>query len=142
MYDVRGLTGVGSLLFEHELHELNELGTMREQLMIGDWVYNTHNRQNEQVQEIGSGLVMLDYNDLYEFDEIRPIHLTQQIMEKNFPDYETGYTIGWWPNDDSTFHVEWQEDLEGNQVILKHVMYVHELQHLLRMVKCNKEIEL
>ena len=24
MEDVRGLTGVGSLLFEHELHELNE----------------------------------------------------------------------------------------------------------------------
>ena len=29
MEDVRGLTGVGSLLFEHELHELNEfIGTM------------------------------------------------------------------------------------------------------------------
>ena len=115
---------------------------MREQLMIGDWVYNTHNRQYEQVEEIGSGLVMLDYNDLYEFDEIRPIHLTQQIMEKNFPDYEPGYTIGWWPNDDSSFHIEWQEDLEGNQVILMHVMYVHELQHILRMVKCDKKIEL
>ena len=25
MEDVRGLTGVGSLVFEHELHELNEL---------------------------------------------------------------------------------------------------------------------
>ena len=36
----------------------------REELMIGDWVYNTHNRKPEQVYEIGSGLVMLDYNDL------------------------------------------------------------------------------
>jgi hypothetical protein len=115
---------------------------MREQLMIGDWVYNTHNRQYEQVEEIGSGLIMLAYNDLYELDEIRPIHLTNEIMEKNFPDYEPGYTIGWWPNDDSSFHVEWQEDLEGNQVILMHVMYVHELQHILRMVKCDKKIEL
>ena len=37
--------------------------------MLGDYVYNTHNKQAEQVQEIGSGLVMLDHNDLYEYDE-------------------------------------------------------------------------
>ena len=50
----------------------------KEELMIGDWVYNTHNQQAEQVQEIGSGLVMLDYNDLYEYDEIEPIPLTEE----------------------------------------------------------------
>ena len=115
---------------------------IEKELMIGDWVYNTQNQQNEQVQQISDGYIMLDYNDLYDSDQIRPIHLTKEIMEKNFPEYEPGYTIGWWPNDDSTFHVEWQEDLEGNQVILMHVMYVHELQHLLRIVKCDKQITL
>jgi len=54
----------------------------KEELMIGDWVYNTHNRQNEQVAEIGSGLVMLEYNDLYEYDEIEPILLTSELLEK------------------------------------------------------------
>ena len=53
------------------------------ELMIGDWVYNTHNRQNEQVAEIGSGLVMLAYNDLYEYNEIEPIPLTDAILKAN-----------------------------------------------------------
>ena len=54
-----------------------------EELMIGDWVYNTHNRQRERVAEIGSGLVMLDYNDLYEYDEIEPIPITGEILVQN-----------------------------------------------------------
>lgn len=53
------------------------------ELMLGDWVYNTHSRQNERVEEIGSGLVMLAYNDLYEYDEIEPIPLTPEILERN-----------------------------------------------------------
>ena len=55
----------------------------KEELMIGDWVYNTHNSQYEKVYEIGSGLVMLDYNDLYEYDEIEPIPLKRIHLTKN-----------------------------------------------------------
>ena len=36
MEDVRGLTGVGSLLFEHELNELNEL-TFRDDSTLTYW---------------------------------------------------------------------------------------------------------
>lgn len=39
------------------------------ELMIGDWVYNTYNRQPEQVCEIREHMVMLAYNDLYDYDE-------------------------------------------------------------------------
>ena len=52
-------------------------------IMIGDWVYNAHNRKNEMVQEIREKFVMLDYNDLYECDEIEPIPLTSEILVRN-----------------------------------------------------------
>ena len=108
--------------------------------MIGDWVLDGYG-EPQRIMAIMPNSVMLE-RFRQTLQQIRPIHLSSAIMEKNFPDYEPGYTIGWWPNDDSTYHVEWQQDLEGNEAILMHVMYVHELQHLLRMVKCNKEIEL
>ena len=63
------------------------------ELMIDDWVYNTHNRQNEQVAEIGSSLVMLAYNDLYEYDEIEPIPLTDAILKVNGFNREGGGMI-------------------------------------------------
>ena len=69
----------------------------KEELMIGDWVYNTHNCKAEQVQEIRERMVMLDYNDLYEYDEIEPIPLTAEILEqcgfttKDEPGHWTGY---------------------------------------------------
>ena len=115
------------------------------ELMISDWVHSTRYNVDAKIIDVNHDSVWLEVNGqwLRHLEEdVEPIKLTNEIMEKNFPDYEPGYTIGWWPNGDSSFHVEWQEDLEGNQVILKHVMYVHELQHILRMVKCEKEIEL
>jgi hypothetical protein len=64
-----------------------------EELMIGDWVFNTHNRKPEQVQEIGSALVMLDYNDLYEYDEIEPIPLTVWRAYDAEPDPGISWTL-------------------------------------------------
>ena len=54
-----------------------------EELMIGDWVMNTHNQKPEQVREIRERMVMLDYNDLYDYDEIEPIPLNDEILQKN-----------------------------------------------------------
>ena len=55
----------------------------KEELMIGDWVYNTHNRKPEQVCEVREHMVMLDYNDLYDYDEIEPIPLASELLEQN-----------------------------------------------------------
>lgn len=129
-------------------------------LMISDWVYNTHNRQNEQVAEIGSGLVMLAYNDLYEYDEIEPIPLTQEILEKN------GFV--YWKNSDA--FIVYAEESYSNQTVevtlfnvesefrniqlhiceskypqetMLHLMecnYVHQLQHVFRSCGIEKEI--
>lgn len=70
-----------------------------------------------------------------------PIPLTEDLMAKNFPDYDSGYQIGWWLNEDKqSFQVEWQDD--NAEVILKKVKYVHELQHLLNLLGIHKEITL
>ena len=129
-------------------------------LMIRDWVYNTHNRQNEQVAEIGSGLVMLAYNDLYEFDEIEPIPLTKEILEKNefkksnFLHVDGQYQWMWWENTFISVTL-WCRELNNDTkdgMMLKieaptitlciKVNYVHELQHALRLCGIEKEIEL
>ncbi|MBR6605803.1 MAG: hypothetical protein IKK92_08055 [Prevotella sp.] len=90
------------------------------ELMISDWVHSTRYNVDAKIIDVNHDSVWLEVNGqwLRHLEEdVEPIKLTNEIMEKNFPDYEPGYTIGWWPNDDSSFHVEWQEDLEGKQVI-------------------------
>jgi hypothetical protein len=115
-------------------------------LMIGDWVYNTHNKQNEQVQEIGSGLVMLNYNDLYEYDEIEPIPLTTEILEKNgFIKSEEdpilmggiGCAIiyGGYKRLDEDKFLSYGDNMYP-------IRYVHQLQHALRLCGIKKQIEL
>lgn len=114
---------------------------MKAELMIGDWVYNTHNRQNEQVAEIGSGLVMLAYNDLYEYDEIEPIPLTPDILEKN------GFSENY--REDDLSYAQSCGDVIGIHILGKggimdemYFKYVHQLQHALRLCGIEKEIKL
>lgn len=132
------------------------------ELMIGDWVYNTHNKQNEQVEEVGSNCVMLAYNDLYAFDEIEPIPLTPEILEKNgftggkYKDYcgfvfylsadgfrEIGLTMSYKDN------ILWCEKIKtnypnsfGDKYSIHHLDYVHQLQHAMRLCGIEKEIVL
>ena len=120
-----------------------------EELMIDDWVYNTHNRQNEQVAEIGSGLVMLAYNDLYEYDEIEPIPLTDAILKTNGFNREGGASY-WHEGDRDACILYWSEDKKqlvigspcDDCMVKMNVRYVHELQHAFRLAGIDKEIKL
>lgn len=117
----------------------------RNSLMIGDWVYNTHNSQPEQVCEIGSGLVMLNYNDLYEYDEIEPIPLTDEILRNNgFEYFHKNYAsisrehpfmlrLDKWP-DENGFGGVW------TICDIIDIRYVHQLQHALRLCGIDKEL--
>lgn len=69
-----------------------------------------------------------------------PIEITDEIMKKNFPEFEPGYEIGWWSNANGTYQVEWNDD--EHKIILNEVHYVHEIQHLLKMVGRDKEFVL
>ena len=124
------------------------------ELMIGDWVYNTHNDQPEQVYEIGSGLVMLDYNDLYEYDEIEPIMLTEAILKANgFTSEVVVETIHFVSEDRRLILQNDTKYLNSNREWYIHIdsvamssigsaefTYVHELQHILRLFGFDKEI--
>lgn len=118
----------------------------KEELMIGDWVYNTHNRQNEQVAEIGSGLVMLAYNDLYEYDEIEPIPLTDAILKANgFEYHHKNFAALSHVHPFQLEMVEWpDENGIGLWMIggLFKIRYVHELQHAMKLCDIDKEIKL
>lgn len=121
-------------------------------LMIGDWVYNTHNRKAEQVAEIGSGLVMLDYNDLCEYDEIEPIPLTQAALAANFgKKNNTGlygisddyYDFDIYEINDGTYLARYHNcemsSIPDEQVL---VCYVHQLQHFMRHCLIEEDIRL
>lgn len=134
------------------------------ELVIGDWVYNVHNKKPEQVQEIREELIMLEYNDLYDYDEIEPIPLTAEILEKNgFIYYNYGHNYyGWKIDDDERFVIEksyknlYQIDGDNSFHIgivsddresyfldtFCTISYVHELQHALRLCGIDKEIVL
>ena len=119
----------------------------KEDLMVGDLVYNTHNRKAEQVAEIGSGLVMLDYNDLYEYEEIEPIPLTAEILAQNgfsksrlmgeqrHFTYYLGPSLSMLAIYDADFSVHIGDGA-------RYVKNVHQLQHILKVCGIKKEIKI
>lgn len=118
--------------------EQNEL----KRLMVGDWVYNTHNRQNEQVQEVFCISVMLDYNDIYNSSEIEPIRLHPSTLKKigfaNTEFYSEMLIDGWQIQCDGLHLKAHNMDCSIN---IK-CEYVHQLQQALRLCGIEKEIKL
>ena len=121
----------------------------KEELMVGDWVYNTHNRQNERVAEIGTGLVMLDCNDLYEYDEIEPIRINDDILSLNGWE-RTGGASHRIYGDYNAVIFHWNEnrkeiiiDKNGDRhyMLKLDLLYVHELQHALRICGIDTKIK-
>ena len=117
---------------------------IKEELMVGDWVMNTHNRKPEQVCEIREHMVMLDYNDLYDYDEIEPIPLTDAILKANGFDYHHKNFAAL--SYEHPFQLEMMEWPDENGIglwmvrgLLK-IRYVHELQHALRLCGVDKEL--
>ena len=119
-------------------------------LMIGDWVYNTHNKQPEQVCEIREHMVMLDYNDLYDYDEIEPIPMSAEILEQNglekkdhrYGIYDDNFDFEIYEYNDGTWLVSYhccEMSLPDEQML---ICYVHQLQHFVRHCGIEKEIEL
>ena len=104
------------------------------ELMIGDWVAQPVNDEPCKVVSLMSD-IELDDGGFYE--EVEPIPLTTEILEKNFPTIEDG--------------VAWEETEEGDLFFIrveydKHIKGifndVHELQHALRLAGIDKEINL
>lgn len=139
-----------------------------EELMVKDWVRNDLG-ETQQVVELREEGVMLYYNDIYPYDDIQPIPLTPEILEKNgFHETESNKyfpTPRWvFIQDGSrdgviieiTFY---QKSVNGVNVLTKvntqsskdggvnklhscDIETIHELQHALRLCGIEKEITL
>ena len=137
-------------------------------LMIGDWVLKDMNYSEDDPMytkldyrpyQIMSGEdidLACETNCIGDADVYQPIPLTAEILEKNgFKRHITApcgyyhapaidmYDVLFHASEDSyedTWHTEVFTDHNDNNFVLYNLCYVHELQHLLKLVGINKEI--
>lgn len=125
-------------------------------LMVGDLLYAIDEEGNRHVCKANN--IEVDYVndddnycvDFYGTDydpewpdvtfDVEPIPLTEEFFEKNFPEDEEGYEIGWWKNEYGSYHVEVFKGENG--LVNKHLAYVHQMQHALKVVEIEKEVVL
>jgi len=131
-----------------------------EDLMIGDLVL--YNGTHQQILEI-SGIddeVYLETDELVHQSEIQPITLTPEVLEKNgflankqvypYPYYEyevkeIKVKVGFaFPQENRTSYKEPWVCVDTECIYIEHLpcMFVHQLQHVLRLCGIEKEIEL
>ena len=124
------------------------------ELMIGDYVRTIHSQKIVMVREIKQSCIYTEDN-AYEYNEIEPIPLTTEILEKNgwvynnedekfFPQTWVGGGLMLKGADDCGYRIVVtsdydDEDTNDTPFI---ILYVHELQHALRLRNIDKTIEL
>jgi hypothetical protein len=130
------------------------------ELMIGDWLYRPD--CYDQVKEIRhTGVIGIDnLRGLIAFSELEPIPLTPEILKKNgfvankhvypYPYYEyineeDKLKIGFaFPQGNRTSYKESWVYIDSERVFVEHLpcVFVHKLQHALKLCGIEKEIEL
>lgn len=129
-------------------------------LMIGDWVFSKHHKKNIQITpydffthgHLPSGKQYFSNDpELVSGRDLEPIPITLEIMEKNFEsernifgykDYKLNqiYTL---ENRGETFSlVRKLNDFLSSTFWICNILYVHELQHALKMCRIKKEMVL
>ena len=123
------------------------------ELMIGDWVKSLkedHSGEYGQVIDIDHhDTVLLEYqcvNYYTDVEHIEPIPLTTEILEKNgFTRYGQVYAnLQQWVGKFGDKRKSFVQDIRTGELGMNDVWinYVHELQHVLKLCKIEKEIEL
>ena len=123
------------------------------QLMIGDILKTVFNQKIVKVKEIKQSCIYTENNG-YDYNEIEPIPLTAEILEKNGFVYreaeETCATEAFhlWILVGSIFALDddsWWRSVKDGELHVEFggfpLKYVHELQHALRLCGIDKEIE-
>lgn len=114
-------------------------------LMIGDWVYRPD--CYSKVKEIReNGIIGLDHlRGIISFEELKPIPLTPEILEKNGFVYDSEDKLfeDIYPRI-SMLYAQYRLVENGgiNYGEMSEIKYVHQLQHALRLCGIDKEIEL
>lgn len=120
-----------------------------EELQINDWV--EYNGLNQKVKEI-SGLdneVYLTIDECIDCTQVNPILITAEILEKN--EWMCFNTYHKYSHPKAPFNIRQQKDGgytievdadEYGSAMFLFILYVHQLQHCLKLVGIEKEIEL
>jgi len=127
-----------------------------EELMIGDWVHCPQlvdkveeDDGNCQVKQLHvANLDVYSFKEL-KYDEIEPIPITPEILEKNgferFPSSkiisysDCDITLDYDGNEHVWYFSACNDDVDISIITIS---YVHELQHALRLCKIDKDIKL
>lgn len=121
------------------------------ELMIGDWVYifgNPKKIEGIRLFKNGDKIVYYDGDNGNFIENVTPILLTEEILEKNgfkkiVSDYgRVYYELGLneYNNKLLLCNNSAVIDFEGNDIYLCDCEYVHELRHILKSCKIEKEI--
>ncbi len=128
-------------------------------LMIGDYFRTKFAQKVVKVKEIKQSCVYTENNG-YEYNEIEPILLTPEILEKNgfkrdplwhhcdkdLDNYSISVQLGYANRIEYIKIAEKGKDnvipSERTKMYLTHIKYLHQLQHALRLCGIEKTIEL
>ena len=117
------------------------------ELMIGDYIRVIYTQKIIKVREIKQSCIYTNDNG-YEYNEIEPIPLTPEILEKNgFVHYDLTDFWMWKKESFEPVHLD-KYDKDGWRLRINcdnipcECKYVHQLQHALRLCGIEKEIEL
>lgn len=115
------------------------------ELMIGDYLRTRFSKKIIRVKEIKQSCIYTEDNG-YEYNEIEPIPITPEILEKNgwvknlysveSYDNEELECLSLWVGEDGKNKWWWHVGVE----LVTPINYVHELQHTLRLCGIEKEI--
>lgn len=114
-------------------------------LMIGDWVMLKLMQYPTVVTDIFDGCIYTKAVYPLRYDDIEPIPLTKEILEKNgFEEFDGWYI---YIPENTGIEIAWLGTIlkiggECGNLELPTIEYVHQLQHALRLCGLEKEIEL
>ena len=116
-------------------------------LMVGDWVRIKITQHNTTVTNIDANSVYTEAAFPIRYDEIEPISLTPEILEKNgFEYFHKNYSSLSYDHPFKLKMTNWPDEngLGGLWTIsnIIEIRFVHQLQHALRLCGIEKTIEL
>ena len=121
-------------------------------LMIGDWVYDTILKGNTKVEMLSlSGIRGEFHEKVWNENTFEPIPLTPEILDKNgWECFDTYHKYSHYRHPKAPFGIlrrkeggytiEFRDESGG--LVFLFILYVHQLQHALRLCGIEKEIEL
>lgn len=116
------------------------------ELHLDDFIIVHDDREDIKVKVVatnGENLAVDDGNGPFRVPAniVKPIPLTEEVLNKNFPEYEEGYEIGWWSEEDGEgFYIEFEDSKYVFN--LHNIKYVHQVQQIMRLCEFHREFEL